>query len=91
VDQADGYEAAVSLMIAASDLARRNRDELLLLKFRPEVIITHPLRDMHPKHRGLAQTVLTALPQVVIATATPTGSTPPTPTTTSPPTARCPH
>jgi N-acetylglucosamine malate deacetylase 1 len=43
----------------------------LLRKFRPEVVITHPLRDMHHKHRGLAQTVLAALPHVVIATGHP--------------------
>ncbi|MGH3621181.1 MAG: PIG-L deacetylase family protein, partial [Sciscionella sp.] len=44
--------------------------ELLLLT-RPEVVITHPLRDAHPEHRRLADTLTEALPEVVIATGHP--------------------
>lgn len=43
----------------------------LLLDLRPEVVLTHPLGDMHPDHRQLATTLLTALPDVVIATGHP--------------------
>jgi LmbE family N-acetylglucosaminyl deacetylase len=43
----------------------------LLLDLRPEVVITHPLRDAHPDHGRLATTLLAALPDVVIATGHP--------------------
>ncbi|WP_366942261.1 PIG-L family deacetylase [Amycolatopsis sp.] len=43
----------------------------LLLAVRPEVVITHSLRDVHPEHRGLADTLAAALPEVVIATGRP--------------------
>jgi N-acetylglucosamine malate deacetylase 1 len=43
----------------------------LLLELRPEVILTHPLRDVHPDHRQLVSTLLEALPDVVIATSYP--------------------
>jgi LmbE family N-acetylglucosaminyl deacetylase len=43
----------------------------LLLAIRPEVVITHSLRDVHPEHRSLADTLMTALPEVVIATGHP--------------------
>lgn len=43
----------------------------LLLDTRPEVVLTHPVRDMHPDHRRIAEAVLEALPEVVIATGHP--------------------
>ncbi|ONI71168.1 GlcNAc-PI de-N-acetylase [Actinosynnema sp. ALI-1.44] len=43
----------------------------LLLAVRPEIVITHPLRDIHPDHRNLAETLVAALPDVVIATGHP--------------------
>lgn len=43
----------------------------LLLTTSSEVVITHPLRDMHPEHRHLAKTLVAALPEVVIATGHP--------------------
>jgi LmbE family N-acetylglucosaminyl deacetylase len=43
----------------------------LLLDLRPEVVITHPLRDAHPDHRRIATALLDALPQPVIATGHP--------------------
>jgi N-acetylglucosamine malate deacetylase 1 len=43
----------------------------LLVAVRPEIVITHPLRDAHPDHRTLAETVVAALPDIVIATGHP--------------------
>lgn len=43
----------------------------LLTQHRPDVVITHPSNDIRPEHRGCAQTLLTALPDVVITTGRP--------------------
>lgn len=43
----------------------------LLTQLCPEVVITHNPDDIHPDHQRTAQTLLTALPQVVIATGHP--------------------
>ncbi|SHF60491.1 PIG-L deacetylase family protein [Streptoalloteichus hindustanus] len=43
----------------------------LLLETRPEVVLTHPLRDVHPDHRRIAEALLEALPEVVITTGRP--------------------
>ena len=43
----------------------------LLVRLRPELVITHALRDIHPDHRAVAEAVLAALPDAVIATGHP--------------------
>ncbi|TQF07642.1 GlcNAc-PI de-N-acetylase [Kitasatospora acidiphila] len=43
----------------------------LLMDTEPDIVITHPLRDVHPEHRAVAEAVLTALPEPVIATGLP--------------------
>lgn len=43
----------------------------LLLDKRPDIVITHPLNDVHPEHRAVAATVLDALPEPRIATGHP--------------------
>lgn len=43
----------------------------LLDTVRPEVVVTHPLEDVHPDHRHVAHTLTAALPEVVIATGFP--------------------
>ncbi|MGV9263821.1 PIG-L deacetylase family protein [Kitasatospora sp. NPDC003701] len=43
----------------------------LLLEKRPEILITHPLDDVHPEHRTIAATVLAAVPEPRIATGYP--------------------
>jgi N-acetylglucosamine malate deacetylase 1 len=43
----------------------------LITAARPDVLITHPLADVHSGHRETAEAVLAALPDVVIATGRP--------------------
>jgi N-acetylglucosamine malate deacetylase 1 len=43
----------------------------LIRQLQPEVVITHPVTDVHPGHRHAAETVLAALPETVIATGRP--------------------
>jgi LmbE family N-acetylglucosaminyl deacetylase len=43
----------------------------LIIASTPEVVITHPLIDVHAEHRATAEAVLAALPKAVIATGRP--------------------
>ncbi|MFD5434735.1 PIG-L deacetylase family protein [Kitasatospora sp. NPDC127067] len=43
----------------------------LLLEAQPDIVITHPLGDVHPEHRAVATTVLAAVPEPRIATGRP--------------------
>ncbi|MFF3002007.1 PIG-L deacetylase family protein [Kitasatospora sp. NPDC057940] len=43
----------------------------LLLEKRPDIVITHPLGDVHPEHRAVAAVVLGAVPEPRIATGSP--------------------
>ncbi|MBB5856370.1 PIG-L deacetylase family protein [Amycolatopsis umgeniensis] len=69
-------EAAAGAAILGATLNQYDRPTMatlreLLLAVRPEVVITHPLRDVHPDHRALAETLVAALPDVVITTGHP--------------------
>ncbi|MFD7902963.1 PIG-L deacetylase family protein [Kitasatospora sp. NPDC059747] len=43
----------------------------LLLDMRPEIVITHPVDDVHPEHRAVASAVLAAVPEPRISTGYP--------------------
>jgi LmbE family N-acetylglucosaminyl deacetylase len=43
----------------------------LILAIRPDIVLTHPLADVHPDHRHAAAAVLAALPPAVITTGSP--------------------
>ncbi|MEV7026691.1 PIG-L family deacetylase [Kitasatospora sp. NPDC093558] len=43
----------------------------LLLQTEPDIVITHPLNDVHPEHRAVAAAVLAAVPEPRIATGRP--------------------
>lgn len=69
-------EAAVSAAILGAALYQYHEPTAgalreLLTSTRPEVVITHPVRDVHPDHRQVAQRLSEALPEVVIATGHP--------------------
>ncbi|MGH3832440.1 MAG: PIG-L deacetylase family protein [Pseudonocardiaceae bacterium] len=75
-DEVRDREAAAGAEILGAAL--RLLDELttdalrgLLTELRPEVVITHNTDDIHPDHQRTAQTLLTAVPKVVIATGHP--------------------
>jgi LmbE family N-acetylglucosaminyl deacetylase len=58
------------LHVLASPLSQQAVCDLIV-QMRPEVVITHPLGDVHPDHREVAAAVLGALPEAVIATGQP--------------------
>lgn len=65
-------EAAAGAAILGAKLYQYDQSTVtalreLLLAVRPEIVITHPLRDVHPDHRSLAETLVAALPDVFIA------------------------
>ncbi len=69
-------EAAAGAAVLGTELYQYDQPTMttlreLLLTTRPEVVITHPLRDVHPEHRHLAETLTAALPEVVLATGHP--------------------
>ncbi len=43
----------------------------LLIGLYPEIVVTHPLADVHPRHRRVAAAVLEALPQAVLTSGRP--------------------
>ncbi|MEU6974063.1 hypothetical protein AB0A71_41380 [Kitasatospora aureofaciens] len=43
----------------------------LLLEVQPEIVISHPLNDVHPEHRAVAAAMLAAAPEPRIATGRP--------------------
>lgn len=43
----------------------------LLTRHQPDVVVTHPVNDIHAEHRRCAETLLAVLPDVVIATGRP--------------------
>ncbi len=75
-ESARDTEAAAGATILGATLYQYDQPTVallreLLLAVRPEVVITHPLRDVHPDHRAVADTLVAALPDVVIATGHP--------------------
>lgn len=43
----------------------------LIVAIRPDILVTHPIGDVHPDHRHVAGQALAALPDAVIATGSP--------------------
>jgi LmbE family N-acetylglucosaminyl deacetylase len=75
-DPVRNNEAAAGAAVLGADVRQLDQASLatlaaLLRDLQPEVLITHPLRDLHPDHRQIADTVLQALPEVVIETGHP--------------------
>jgi N-acetylglucosamine malate deacetylase 1 len=75
-DTARDAEAAASSDILGATLYQYDETtpaalHQLLGAVRPEVVITHPLADVHPDHQRVATVLLEALPEVVIATGHP--------------------
>lgn len=75
-DEIRDKEAAAGSQQLGTDLHLLNAmsvDEVrdLLVRLRPEVVVTHNSDDIHPDHRIAAETVLAALPLAVIATGRP--------------------
>jgi LmbE family N-acetylglucosaminyl deacetylase len=69
-------EASASAAILGAKLYQYDQPTVtalreLLRAVRPEIVITHPLRDVHPDHRTVAETLVAALPDIVIATGHP--------------------
>ncbi|MFJ6141659.1 PIG-L deacetylase family protein [Kitasatospora sp. NPDC092286] len=75
-DEVRDAEARESAAILGAQLRQLDRIDveavqLLLLETLPDVVITHPLNDVHPEHRAVATTVLAALPEPRIVTGHP--------------------
>jgi LmbE family N-acetylglucosaminyl deacetylase len=75
-EQRRNSEAAAGAVVLGAQLYSYDEPTVntlrdLLLAVSPEVVITHPLHDVHPEHRGLAESLSAALPEVVIATGHP--------------------
>ncbi|MFF2955868.1 PIG-L deacetylase family protein [Kitasatospora sp. NPDC057965] len=73
VRDAEARKGAAVLGAELHQVPRLNHALLqqLLLEKRPEIVITHPLVDVHPEHRAVATTVLAAVPEPRIATGRP--------------------
>ncbi len=73
VRDAEASAGASVLGVALRLLSEMSPDAVaaLLTDLRPEVVIIHALRDVHPDHRQAGLAVLDALPHVVIATGHP--------------------
>ncbi|KUO04816.1 PIG-L deacetylase family protein [Streptomyces caeruleatus] len=75
-DEVRNAEAAASAQALGIELELRDIldatavDELIR-RYRPEVLITHPVDDVHPDHRAVAAAVLAGLPKAHIHTGCP--------------------
>ncbi|NKY96640.1 GlcNAc-PI de-N-acetylase [Nocardiopsis dassonvillei subsp. albirubida] len=69
--EAEAGAAVLGARVRLLDHADRAGLAALLEQERPEVVITHPVRDVHPDHRRVAEALLGALPEVVISTGHP--------------------
>ena len=70
-DETRNREAVRSAGILGADLHQPDKLTAawlsdLLITLRPQVVVTHPLRDVHPGHRDAAQLVVDALPDAVV-------------------------
>ena len=59
-------EAAAGATLLGAELHLFDQLGDLLARLRPEIVITHPLRDIHPEHRAITEAVLAAVPASVI-------------------------
>ncbi|MFJ6381439.1 PIG-L deacetylase family protein [Kitasatospora sp. NPDC092039] len=73
VRDAEARKGAAALGVELRQVARLDHATVqeLLLEAQPEIVITHPLNDVHPEHREVATAVLAAVPEPRIATGRP--------------------
>ncbi|WP_236568138.1 MULTISPECIES: PIG-L deacetylase family protein [unclassified Nocardiopsis] len=69
--EAEAGAAVLGAQVRLLDHADSASLAALVEQKRPEVVITHPVRDVHPDHRRVAEALLEALPEVVISTGLP--------------------